>query len=214
MINIKNLLFNYPDNSFQIKIDSLDIEAGQQICLYGKSGSGKSSFLKLLSGELECSAAELSINHQLMPNSETKRCELRLNNIGIIFQEPSLVHWLSVKENILLPLKIRNIQPDMARLKTLANTAEIETLLHKKPQQLSLGEQQRVAVVRALLANHKLILADEPTANLDQESAKVISDLILSEASNSTATLIYVSHSPTEQERFDFKINTTDWSIK
>ncbi len=214
MITIKNLLFHYPDNSFQIKIDSLKINRGQHVCLYGKSGSGKSSFLKLLSGELKCSAEKLLINQQDIPDSESKRCDFRLNNIGIIFQEASLLHWLSIQENILLPLKVKNATLDMERLKVLAETAEITTLLHKRPQQLSLGEQQRVAVVRALLPNRELILADEPTANLDQESAQIIADLILSESKKFNATLIYVSHNTTEKNQFELKINTADWSIK
>jgi ABC-type lipoprotein export system ATPase subunit len=217
MIEINKVNFNYSGSDFKLKVDNLVINQGSQICLSGPSGTGKSTFLKLLSGELFCTDSEIVLlSHKLSQLGSRKRQIFRLNNIGLIFQVPGLLNWLTVKDNIFFPYQQMIQKPNkeiVNKFDELCERAGIKDLLLKMPQQLSLGEQQKVATVRALLPEHKVILADEPTASLDQESAEIISRLILSQCHEQNSTLIYVSHNIVEQEKFKMHLSSKNWYL-
>lgn len=215
MILIKNALFKYPESSFKVNISDIDIKQAEQVCINGPSGSGKSTFLKMLSGELKSTSSEFQVLETSLNNlNKKKMLEFRLNSIGIIFQTSNLFNWLSVEDNILLPFSVMNTKLDkevLQRYEKLAQVAGISSLRKKCPNELSVGELQRVAIVRALLPKHRLLLADEPTASLDHRNADLISDLILSECKEHDTTLIYVSHSSEEQQKFSSHLDSSNW---
>ena len=217
MIEVNKVNFNYSGSDFKLKVDNLVINQGSQICLSGPSGTGKSTFLKLLSGELFCRDSKIVLlTHKINQLGSRKRQIFRLNNIGLIFQVPGLLNWLTVKDNIFFPYQQMVQKPNkeiVNKFDELSERAGIKDLLLKMPQQLSLGEQQKVATVRALLPGHKVVLADEPTASLDQESAEIISKLILSQCHEQNSTLIYVSHNTVEQEKFEMQLSSTNWCL-
>lgn len=179
------------------KID-LDINAGEQVAITGRSGSGKSTLLGILATLDQASGGQLFINgeaiHQL---DEEKRALLRSKLIGFVFQSFQLLPSLSALENVLLPLRI---QPDFnykVAEKSALNLLEKVGLSHRfnqSPKVLSGGEQQRVAIARALITQPKIIFADEPTGNLDEETAIEIEELLFDLNREYGTTLILVTH--------------------
>lgn len=176
----------------------LDINAGEQVAITGRSGSGKSTLLGILATLDQASGGQLFINgeaiHQL---DEEKRALLRSKLIGFVFQSFQLLPSLSALENVLLPLRI---QPDFnykVAEKSALNLLEKVGLSHRfnqSPKVLSGGEQQRVAIARALITQPKIIFADEPTGNLDEETAIEIEELLFDLNREYGTTLILVTH--------------------
>jgi putative ABC transport system ATP-binding protein len=176
----------------------LIIEPGQIVVLLGRSGSGKSTLLNLLSGiDLPSSGAVIAEGHDLSRIDERARTVFRRHHIGFVFQFFNLVPLLTVEENLLLPLELTR-QADAAGRARAARLLERVGLGDRAaayPEQLSGGEQQRLAVARALVHEPSLILADEPTGNLDAETAAEIVDLLDRLARERGKTLVMVTHS-------------------
>ena len=207
MIETEKLSFKYNESDFAIQLENLKVNEGEKLCIHGPSGTGKSTIMKLLSGELVGRAEKLTIcGEQILQLSENSRASFRLNNLGLIFQTPSLIDWMTIEQNLYLPLPKVNSEVKQ-KTQELLQHAKLENSQKLKPSQLSVGEQQRIAVIRALLPGHPLILADEPTANLDEENRQLVFDLILAHSS----TLLYISHNEKEINQFEYKLNSKDW---
>ncbi len=208
MIAIRNLEFEYRRGEFCLRIDELVIADGRKVALIGPSGSGKTTFLNLVSGIALPRSGSVSVDGQeVSALDDAARRAFRITNIGFVFQDFELLEYLSVLDNILHPYRINRalrLTPDVrARARSLAENTGLANLLGRKPDQLSHGEKQRVAICRALLAGPRLILADEPTGNLDPANKDRILDLLVGHAEQVEATLLIVTHDLSLLERFD-----------
>lgn len=202
MLTIKNLHKSYKDANetrLILKNLNLDLATGASISIQGESGSGKSTLLHLLatldkpnSGEMIMHSAEQILD--LVKLTEYQADEYRKRNLGIIFQKYNLIDCISVNENLLLPAQLSHTL-DKTYLDKLLNTLGIERHKHKLPNQLSGGEQQRVAIARALAHKPQLVLADEPTGNLDSKNSELVSRLLVDTCRQLNTTLILVTHS-------------------
>jgi putative ABC transport system ATP-binding protein len=180
----------------------LAIEEGEFTAVMGPSGCGKSTLLNILGLLDNPTDGELYfMGNEVSGLKEKKRTNLRKGNIGFVFQSFNLIDELSVYENVELPLLYMKI-PGSERKKKVDEVLERMKMTHRKkhfPQQLSGGQQQRVAVARALVANPKLILADEPTGNLDSAHGEEVMNL-LKELNDEGTTIVMVTHSPSDAE--------------
>ena len=181
---------------------TLEIEDGEFVAIMGPSGCGKSTLLNILGLLDNPSAGELKFMGEEVSNySERKRTNLRKANIGFVFQSFNLIDELNVFENVELPLLYLN-KPASERKQRVEEVLERMKMSHRKkhfPQQLSGGQQQRVAIARAVVANPKLILADEPTGNLDSANGEEVMNL-LQQLNKEGTTIVMVTHSPSDAE--------------
>jgi len=175
----------------------LKIKKGEFIVLKGASGSGKSTLLNLLSAVESTSSGEIYICGQpLMGLSERERSKLRLNNIGIVFQSFNLIPVLTALENVVYPLTLKGEAAASAKQKAEKALIEVglEKQMHQRPAHLSGGQMQRVAIARAIVTRPSLVLADEPTANLDSSTATNIMELMQSLNQEHHITFIIATH--------------------
>lgn len=176
---------------------NLVISAGEVIALSGPSGCGKSTLLQIISGNLSATTGEIWWGEERLDQmNEAQRARWRLEQVGMIFQDFRLFPHLTVLENAALPLELLGASPQEALrgVKPLLEELGLGARLHHTPSALSGGEQQRVALARALAHRPTLLLADEPTGNLDQVSARAVEDLLLSLPTLRRVALIYVTH--------------------
>ena len=176
----------------------LDLRAGEFTVLLGKSGSGKSTLLNLISGIDDPSAGTIWINDVPVTRlPERQRTLFRRQHVGFVFQFFNLIPTLTVQENILLTLELNNwpAAQALARVRDLMARVGLANRAHTYPDRLSGGEQQRVAIARALAANPTLILADEPTGNLDEDTGRSVLALLLELTRQTGRTLIMATHS-------------------
>ena len=199
MIKVKNLSKSY-NNQLVLNNISIDIKKGEFISIVGPSGAGKKTFLNII-GTID--SYDKNKNTSLLFNkidltklSDDELSIFRNKNIGFIFQFHQLLPELSAKENILLPAMIGkfNETESLENLKKLTNILSINNILEKKPEFLSGGEKQRVAVARALINNPSILLADEPTGNLDSENAEKIHKLFKQINKDLNVTIVLVTH--------------------
>lgn len=178
---------------------TLEIAAGEFFVMLGKSGSGKSTLLNLVSGIDKPDSGQISIGDTNITRLDERRQTLfRRDHIGIVFQFFNLIPTLTVIENITLPLELRGDARRAADLaaRTLLERVGLENRADAFPDQLSGGEQQRVALARALVHQPVLVLADEPTGNLDEATGKLVLDLLLDLTCRAGKTLIMATHNP------------------
>jgi putative ABC transport system ATP-binding protein len=174
---------------------SLEVSEGSIIALLGKSGSGKTTLLNLISGIDVPDSGEIIIyNKDLSRLNEQQRTIFRRTHIGFIFQFFNLLPTLTVKENLLLPLELSG-SDDFSRIPDLLQKVELSDRLNSYPDVLSGGEQQRIAIARALVHDPKILLADEPTGNLDFETGRQVIGLLEKMAKENGKTLIMATHS-------------------
>lgn len=212
MIQIKQLKFGYPGSRFRLSVPELEIGDTEKVAVIGPSGCGKTTLLNLISGILIPDQGELvSCEIDLKTLTDSQRRSYRISRIGFVFQEFELIDYLNVKENILLPyyinqtLKLDESVRDRAR--ELAASMQIDQYLNSRIDQISQGERQRVAICRALLPQPQILLADEPTGNLDPANKRLIRDLLLEHATRTQATLIMVTHDDRLLDEFDRTID-------
>jgi putative ABC transport system ATP-binding protein len=175
----------------------LDIEKGEFVAVWGPSGSGKTTLLNLIGAIDEPTEGFLKIAGQEVRSlSDNQRSELRNETIGFIFQGFNLIPVLSALENVMLPLQIQGVSTATAKSKALARLEEVglKDLIHHRPFKMSGGQQQRVAIARALVTDPSLIIADEPTANLDSETARMIIALMRQLNEKEETTFIFSTH--------------------
>jgi putative ABC transport system ATP-binding protein len=178
---------------------NLDIERGGFVVLSGPSGSGKTTLLNIIGGLDDATSGEVFLDGQLLTGmSERALSKTRRDHIGFVFQAYNLIPVLTAKENIeyVMNLQGRSQQECNERSLEVAQKLGIDDLLGKLPNQLSGGQQQRVAVARAVAATPKLILADEPTANLDSKTAASLMDMMQRLNEDEGVTIIFSSHDP------------------
>jgi putative ABC transport system ATP-binding protein len=208
MIQVYRLSFTHESGQFTLNLPELGIAQGETVAITGPSGSGKTTLLNLLAGILHPDDGSIVIDDMTLSQLDDSAARnFRANNIGLIFQEFELLEYLNVLDNILLPFRInKNLQlTSAARLQAeqLADRTGIKDKLARYPDQLSQGERQRVAVCRALVTKPKLLLADEPTGNLDPENKAIVLELLLAMAREQNATLVMVTHDHDLVSRFD-----------
>ncbi len=194
---------------------NLEIADGEFVAIMGPSGCGKSTLLNIIGLLDNPSAGKLWINGaEVAGFSERNRTNLRKGNIGFVFQSFNLIDELTVYENVELPLLYLKVSA-AERRKKVEEVLERMKITHRKkhfPQQLSGGQQQRVAIARAVVTKPKLILADEPTGNLDSANGEEVMNL-LSELNNDGTTIVMVTHSPTDAERAHRIVHLFDGQI-
>lgn len=199
MITLENIFFRYPDGDFKLRINQLIFKTGSKTAIIGTSGYGKTTMLNLIAGIILPEEGNVSIENNVVNTLTDKhRRDFRIKNIGFIFQDFKLIPYLNVLDNILLPFRINNsiqIKRDIvADVRTISEELGIADKLKKMPSKLSQGEKQRVAICRALLNKPSIILADEPTGNLDPENKNKIMDILFAAVDKYNATLITVTH--------------------
>lgn len=179
---------------------SLEILTGEQVAITGRSGSGKSTLLGILATLDQASSGQLTVCGELVSNlNEEQRALVRLKNIGFVFQSFQLLPHLTALENVMLPLRLQpNFKYSDAEQKALVLLQKVglERQAQQTPKVLSGGEQQRVAIARALVSEPKIIFADEPTGNLDGETAQEIEQLLFQLNRELGTTLVLVTHDP------------------
>jgi putative ABC transport system ATP-binding protein len=177
---------------------SLTVERGQFVAVMGRSGSGKSTLLRLVGGLESADAGVVRVDDtDLTTLTETERARRRRHGLGFVFQSFNLIPTLTVAENVELPLALNDVAPEkMRRLRSeLLAELGLADCADRFPEDISGGEQQRVAIARAVVHEPKLVLADEPTGNLDAETARHVLELLRRTCRERNATLIVASHS-------------------
>ena len=177
-----------------VNIPRFELNEGQQTALEGQSGSGKTTFLNLIAGILQADAGRIVLNgREVTSLSESARDRLRAETIGYVFQTFNLLQGYTALENVALGMMF-GPGADYGRAQKLLERVGLGDRLNYRPRQLSVGQQQRVAVARALANHPKLVLADEPTGNLDHRNAKESLKLIREACTENGAALLLVSH--------------------
>jgi putative ABC transport system ATP-binding protein len=208
MISLEGVEFRYPDGGFRLSVPSLAFERGRRAAIVGPSGSGKTTLLRLVSGIVTPSAGRVVTDGvEVTGLSDAERRAFRLRRIGLVFQEFALIEYLSVLDNVVLPYLLDDPQNALAgareRGAELARRVGLGERLRQLPERLSHGERQRVAVCRALVTRPPLVLADEPTGNLDPRNKGRILDELIDFAAEDGATLVVVTHDHGLLERFE-----------
>jgi putative ABC transport system ATP-binding protein len=194
----------------------LEIRTGEFIALWGPSGSGKSTLCNLAGLIDDPDAGEVSFRGQAISHCDDNiRSQLRVGNIGFVFQSFNLIPVFSALENVLLPLQLRGkVMASMRRQAVeLLGTVGLEGELHRRPYDLSGGQQQRVAIARALVANPALVIADEPTANLDTANAHAIIDIMHDKCKSLGTTFLFATHDQRLLGRVERRIHLCDGVI-
>lgn len=194
MIETKNLTYQYPGGK-PIQFPDLTVGTGDGLLILGQSGCGKTTLLNLLGGLLKPTSGNIQIHGQEITGLSPKALDsFRGKKVGFIFQRSHFVQSLTIQENIELAAYLSGSPALSVRLKTIAAELEIANLLHKKPAQLSQGEQQRASIARAILHQPEVVLADEPTSSLDDIRAATVASLLQHLCSGQKTSLIIVTH--------------------
>jgi len=214
-VEVEGLRYAYGRGGFTLRVRALAVEPGEAVVCIGPSGSGKSTLLALIAGILVPQAGSVRVGGvELARRGDAERRRFRRARVGLVFQEFELLEHLSVRENVLLPwLLDAGVGPDADARRAADELLErtgIGALRGRKPRALSHGERQRVAICRALVRHPSLILADEPTGNLDPAATDRIVELLLAEARRRGATLLVVTHDHGLLERFDRVVDLRD----
>ena len=208
MISIKDLRFRYSEGEFALHVPELSVGKGEKVAVIGPSGSGKTTLLNLIAGIKTPQSGEVvTQGTNVGVLDDAARRDFRIRQIGLVFQEFELLEYLNVLDNILLPYRInRSVDLDRGvkgRATELAEEVGIGSYLGRYVDHLSQGERQRVSVCRALLAKPPLILADEPTGNLDPTNKGRVLDILFDYVDRNDATLVTVTHDHDLLPRFE-----------
>lgn len=196
LLHVRDVTKTYPGTEAAVlRGVSFDMDAGGMLALTGESGSGKSTLLHLMGGLDTADRGVVAVNGtDLTPLDDAGRAGLRRGTVGVIFQQFNLIPSLTVAGNIAFQARLAG-RHDPDRAQALALRLGLVAHLHKYPEQLSGGQQQRVAIARTLAPQPKLVLADEPTGNLDEGSADVVFALLCELVAETGAGLVLVTHS-------------------
>ena len=208
MLEIRNLQKSYIEpsgNSLLIlDIPQLDIAEGEQVVLRGESGGGKTTLLHIISGIVTADSGSIKLDGtELTKFSESTRDRIRADKMGYVFQTFNLLPAFTALENVRLGMTFARKKMNAERGKELLNKVGLSDRMHYLPSQLSVGQQQRVAVARALANKPRLLLADEPTANVDPSNQKRIIDLIKDVCRDESVAILLVTHSDEIAHRFE-----------
>lgn len=206
MISTKNITFSYNKDQNFIMPD-LFCQAGSTILVTGNSGKGKTTYLHILAGMLQPNSGEILIDNMDFTNLKgSKADKFRGKNIGVVFQKSHFIASLSVLENLEMASWLACGKKHTKRAKELLNKLDILEQAHKQPSQLSVGQQQRVSIARALMNEPKVLLADEPTSSLDDKNADNVIELLESLSKEYKAALIIVTHDSRIKAKFTNQI--------
>ena len=217
ILEVTNLCKTYGKGDTMVKaLDnvSFSVEKGEFVAIIGPSGSGKSTLLHILGGVDVPTSGSVVINQTDISNlDETALAIFRRRQIGLIYQFYNLIPILTVQENLTLPLLLDGRKPDKKQIDTLVKRLGLENRLYPLPNQLSGGQQQRVSIGRALVNNPALMLADEPTGNLDSENSKEIISLLRQFNKEFNQTVIIITHDEKIANSADRVITIEDGKI-
>ncbi|MEM7642070.1 MAG: ATP-binding cassette domain-containing protein [Pseudomonadota bacterium] len=203
-LSMRDVAFRYAGTGFALTVPHYALDTAEAAFLRGPSGSGKTTLLGLATGLLAANAGTIDVAGQTMPDRAAARDRLRADAIGVIHQQFNLLPYLDTLTNVLLPTAFgRDAADPTDRAVHLLTRLGIPNALHHAPARaLSVGQQQRVAVARALIGSPRLIVADEPTSALDAEARDTFLDLLFERAETAGAALLMVSHDPAIGRRF------------
>ena len=216
MITVNNLEFKYLRSEFHLSIPEFVVADSEKVAVIGPSGSGKTTLLNLIAGILAPVSGTVLVEDLTVSQlNDAGRRDYRITHIGFVFQDFELLDYLNVMDNILHPYRITGalkLDKDVKeRAVNLAQDMGIGDKLNRQPNDLSQGEKQRAAICRALLPQPKLLLADEPTGNLDPENKIRILDLLFRSVEEKGTTLLAVTHDHELLKRFDRVIDFKDF---
>jgi len=216
VVRVENLEFRYGAGDFRLHIPELTVARASSAAFIGPSGSGKTTLLHLIAGIASPQSGRIETHGvDVTALSEAERREFRIKNVGLVFQEFELLEYLSVLDNVLLPYRIHPAleltQEVRERAAFVAEQVGIEDELARYPRQLSQGERQRVAVCRAVLTEPAVLMADEPTGNLDPLNKGRVLDILLDYVEASGTTLLTVTHDHDLLERFERVVDFKDF---
>lgn len=218
ILEVKNLCKTYGKGETEVKAlnnVSFSVDKGEFVAIIGPSGSGKSTLLHILGGVDVPTSGSIIINGEdISKLNETALAIFRRRQIGLIYQFYNLIPILTVEENLTLPLRLDGRKPDERQTEYLVKTLGLENRLDHLPNQLSGGQQQRVSIGRALINNPALMLADEPTGNLDSENSKEIVSLLRKFNKEQNQTVIIITHDERIALAADRIIEIEDGKIK
>lgn len=208
MVRIEDLTFGYGGGGFRLRVPEFALADGERVAVVGPSGSGKTTLLNLIAGILTPETGRIDVaGTDVSGLSDAARRRFRASQIGFVFQDFALLDYLSARQNIYYPYRITPAlvldETVQERAERLAASCGIGDKLDRHPAALSQGEQQRVAICRALITQPKLILSDEATGNLDPDSKARILDLLFEQASEAGAAVLAVTHDHELLPRFE-----------
>ena len=206
MITTHNLIFSYSDTQ-KFHFPDINCPNGQTLLITGNSGTGKTTLLHLLGGLLKPSEGSIQINKQDVLSLNAAQLDaFRGASIGMILQKSFFIEALSVLDNVVLASWIANKEKNKEKALSILDNLGLKDHVHKLPSQLSIGQQQRVNIARALINNPSVILADEPTSSLDDENALIVARLLSNLAETYQSSLIIVTHDQRLKTLFNHQI--------
>ncbi|RDY22655.1 ABC transporter ATP-binding protein [Romboutsia maritimum] len=218
ILETKNLCKIYGNKDTKIEALrnlNISINKGEFVAIIGPSGSGKSTILHLLGGIERPNGGTINVNNiDINTLSDKQLAKYRRTEVGVVFQQLNLMPMLNVKENIELPLMMGEENIDQDYINELINTLGLDKRKNHLPSQLSGGQQQRVAIGRALAAKPSIILADEPTGNLDSKTAQEVMELLKMSSKKFNQTLLVITHDENIAKKADRVIHIVDGEIK
>lgn len=212
ILELQDINFAYPGSAFSLRFDRFEAAAGEAVAIVGPSGCGKTTLLQLAAGILTPQIGKVTIGGQILTEkSASARADFRLHHVGLVFQEFELVEHLTVRDNILLPLHLGlRDQEIRSRCEEMSTLTGIARHLPRGARKLSQGERQRVAICRALAIAPQLILADEPTGNLDPPNKRAALDLLIAQSRQNQSALVVATHDHDLLPAFDRVIDFAD----
>ena len=214
-LNQVNLTYQTGDESIKVLKDiDLKTMKKETISFVGESGSGKTSLIMLIAGLEKATSGQIFFqNKEISSLSEDEVSEIRRKNIGIVFQSFYLIPNYTAVENVALTLELNNFKDPTNQAKAILERMRLKHRFNNLPSQLSGGEQQRVAIARAIAMKPELILADEPTGNLDSENSEIISEILFNYVKEEGSSLIMVTHDEKLADKAQRKIKIKDGKI-
>ena len=217
LLKLKNVNLKYQTGNDTIKVlrnINLETRKNESISIVGESGSGKTSLIMIAGGLEKATSGKIFFEDQeISKMSEDEVSKIRRKNIGIVFKSFYLIPNYTAVENVALTLELNNLKNPNEQAKELLDRFGLKNRFNNLPSQLSGGEQQRVAIARAIAMKPKLILADEPTGNLDSENSQMIADILFKYIKEEKSSLIMVTHDPKLANKAKRKIKIKDGKI-
>ena len=215
-LNNINLNYNLNGNNIRVlKNINFEIKKNERVAIVGESGSGKTSLLMLMSGlEKPTTGSIFFENQDFSKISEAQKTEIRKQKIGLVFQQFYLIPNYTALENVMFPMQINEFNDEKEKATSILTDFGLGHRKNNLPSELSGGEQQRVAIARAISFNPKVILADEPTGNLDRKNTKLVSSLLLDYSKKKKISLVLVTHNNDLAKKCDKIIELFDGQVK
>ena len=210
MLRTQRLRYRYADGGPEMAFPDLDVDRGQELLLLGASGTGKTTLLHLIAGMRTPDAGEVTLNEDAFSTLSTAHRDLaRGRHMGIVFQTAHFVRSLTVSENLALARTLAGLDPDPDRIAELLAGLGLSHKLNARVDALSVGEQQRVSIARAVVHGPGIILADEPTSALDDVNTDAVLDLLRTQASEAGAALLIVTRDQRLKDRMADRVELT-----